>query len=232
MELPNMEKMYILAYEDKKFNKKAEQHKFVIPINPDKYSENRKIEYDRSQGTGNQGTDPKFKGTAPEELRLEFLFDGTGTVMGNVLNDTPVATQVKDFLAVVYDMGGEIHKPHFLQIFWGEYLKFNCILTNLDINYTLFSRTGAPLRAKLNATFLNYIEQERRVREENKSSPDLTHVQAVKSGDRLPLMTHDIYGDGNLYMKVAKVNNLTSFRNLKPGAGIVFPTLDKQLDEQ
>jgi len=231
MNLPNVDKMEIRAFQDKKYNKKAKNPVFVIPINPENYSQNLKVEYDLAKGQGNQGTDPKFKGTAPEDLKLEFLFDGTGTVMGNILKDTPVAKQVKDFLGVVYDMEGEIHKPHFLKIIWGEFLRFDCILTSLDINYTMFSPKGEPLRAKLNASFTNYIEQEKRVRREDKKSPDLTHIETVEAGDKLTLMTHNIYGDGDLYMKVAKANNLTSFRQLTPGMGIIFPTLDKELNE-
>lgn len=231
MSIPNVSKMQIHAYQNKKYTKKAKHPVFVMPINPENYSQNLKVEYDKKKGQGNEGTDPKFKGTAPEELKLEFLFDGTGTVMGNTLLEVPVAKQIKDFLSVVYNMDGETHKPNFLKIIWGEFLKFDCILTNLDINYTMFSPKGNPLRAKLNANFTNYIEQERRVREENKSSPDLTHIEQVKEGDRLPLMTHNIYGDGNLYMKIAKVNNLTSFRQIETGKEIVFPTIDRQLNE-
>ncbi len=142
MGTPNVDKMEIYAFQDKKYNKKASPASYTIPINPENYSQNFKVEYDLKKGQGNQGTDPKFKGTAPEALKLEFLFDSTGTIMGNIHNDTPVAKQVKDFLKVVYDMEGEIHKPHFLKIFWGEFLRFDCILTTLDINYTLFNRKG------------------------------------------------------------------------------------------
>ena len=101
-------------------------------------------------------------------------------------------------------------------------------MSNLDINYALFSRSGEPLRAKLNATFTNYVEQEARLkREQDHKSPDLTHIRTVNLGDRLPKMTHDVYSDQSYYLKVAKANGLTSFRKLKIGTNIVFPPIQK-----
>ena len=58
-------------------------------------------------------------------------------------------------------------------------------------------------------------------------SPDLTHLRTVKAGDRLDLMTHNIYNDTKYLMQVAKVNKLSTFRRLKPGAELALPTLQK-----
>jgi len=226
----NVTKITIRAFTDKTYSTEINKaNPYQLPINPESYSQNYKVEYDLSKGQGNQGTNPEFKGTAPEELRLEFLFDGTGTVQGNTKSDQSVAEQVKEFLNTVYFMEGEIHKPKFLKIVWGLAYTFDCVLTNLDINYTLFSFEGNPLRAKLNASFVNYIEQEKRVKREDKSSPDLTHTRQVTAGDKLPLMTHKIYGDDSWYIEVARANNLTSFRNLKPGQEIIFPSIDRSI---
>ncbi len=126
----------------------------------------------------------------------------------------------------VYNMNGEIHRPHFLCVQWGEFL-FPCILSNLDLNYTLFKPNGDPLRIKASATFLNYVAQQERVARERKESPDLTHVRMVKGGDRLDLMTHRIYKDPKYVTQVARANGLSSFRKINPGVELVFPPLDK-----
>jgi len=221
-------KVKIRAFKNKKLTAPADRpNEFELPVNPESYSKNYKVEYDTKKGQGNQGTDPRFKSTAPEELKIEFLFDGTDTIEGYTYPGVPVADQIDHFLNVVYNLEGEIHRPHFLKVGWGENFTFDCILTSLDLNYTLFSPTGAPLRAKASATFLNYIEQERRVRQENKESPDLTHVRQVKDGDNLPLMTYNIYGDVAFYLQIAKVNELSTFRRLKVGTDMIFPPLAK-----
>jgi hypothetical protein len=207
---------------------------FALPINPENYAMTYKIEVDQTGGHGNSGADIKYKKTPPEQLKLEFIFDNTGTVMGNILDGTSVQKQVQDFMAIVYHVDGESHKPNYLKILWGENLMtgsvvgFNCMLTQLDINYTLFARTGEPLRAKLTAQFTNYVEAEARLKQrQDHRSPDLTHIRTVELGDRLTLMTHKIYDDQSYYLKVAKANNLTTFRKLKIGADIIFPPIQE-----
>ena len=226
-------KVEIRAFKDKTYGE--EIGKFVLPINPEQFSQTFKIEYDQEQAQGSQGNDPEFKFTSPEDLKLDFTVDGTGVVpvkgeAGSFHRD--VVQQVQDLLQLVYVMNPETHKPNFLRLLWGDFSfgngnGFNCILKDLQINYTLFSPDGKPLRAKVTANFTQYVEQERRVREEGKESPDVTHIRTVKAGDTLPLMTHRIYGDPNYYLQVAKVNGLVNFRRLNSSVNLRFPPLRK-----
>jgi nucleoid-associated protein YgaU len=57
----------------------------------------------------------------------------------------------------------------------------------------------------------------------------LTHARTVEIGDRLPLMTHQIYDDQSYYLKVAKANGLTSFRKLTVGKDINFPPIGEPI---
>jgi len=141
-----------------------------------------------------------------------------------------VTQKVQDLLQLIYVMNPDTHKPNFLRLLWGDFSfgnssGFNCLLKDLQINYTLFSPEGKPLRAKLSATFMRYVEPELRVREEGKNSPDVTHLRKVKAGDTLPLMTYDIYRDPTYYLQVAKVNGLVNFRRLKNNQDLRFPPL-------
>lgn len=217
-------KVTILAFNDKKLQQKSAE--FVLPVNPEQYGQKYSVKYDVKPAKGAQGVEGKFQSSAPEELTLDFVFDGTGTVYGYVEEDRSVPEQINAFKEVVYDLQGEIHQPRYLKVVWTDF-SFDCILTELEITYTLFSSEGTPLRAKLSCTFLNYKETERRVREEGKSSPDLTHVRTVTEGDRLPLMAHRIYSDPGWYLEVARTNGLTNFRRLETGRDLVFYPIDK-----
>jgi hypothetical protein len=224
----NIRKVVIVPFTDKTYRTQdAQQGHFALPINPENYSQSYKVEYDLRRGHGQQGTDPKFKSTVPEELKLQFVFDGTDTVEGYVHEKMLVRKQIETFKNTVYSMNGEIHRPRFLKLYWGEFV-FPCILTALNINYTLFNEEGEPLRAKLDTTFVNYIAQEQRVARENKKSPDLTQVREAKAGDRLDLMTHKIYNQSKYVTQVARANDLTSFRNIPAGTALRFPPFDKQ----
>lgn len=223
-------KVLIHAYDDEEFKQKSElsPNPISLPVNPESFTQNFKVELNQQQGQGNQGTNPDYKGTKPEELKLDFVFDGTEIIEGYKYNgdDPSVRSQLDIFMKTVYNMDGEIHRPHFLQVQWGKFI-FPCILSNLDLNYTLFKPNGDPLRVKASTTFLNYVAQKERVARERKKSPDLTHVRLVKAGDRLDLMTYKIYKDSNYVLQVAKANGLSSFREIQPGRELVFPPLEK-----
>jgi hypothetical protein len=226
-----IEKVRIIAYRNRNFAESSRlPDPFDLPMNPESYSKNFKVELENQRGHGNQGTDPRYNSTAPEELRLEFIFDGTGAIENYRYPDTSdksVKRQLELFLEAVYQMEGSIHRPNFLKIHWGEYLVFPCILSNLDINYQLFEPSGDPLRVKISATFLNYVAQEERTARERRNSPDLTHLRQTVAGDRLDLMTYHIYNDTKYLLQVAKANNLPTIRGLKPATELRFPPIDK-----
>lgn len=230
----NLEKLQIYSFTDRNFTVDAAEGgnikpAFIAPINPESFTKNYKVEHDVQRGQGNSGQKVTFKSTAPEELRLEFMLDGTGTMEGYwpEYKTLPVHDQLKIFMDCVYTFNGGIHRPNFLLVIWGSEIKYQCVLKNLDVNFTLFHPDGTPIRAKLTATFLDYMAEEQRLARDRKSSPDLTHYRKVKQSDRLDLMTNSIYKDPKYLVQVAKVNGLTTIRKIKPGAELYFPPFNK-----
>jgi Contractile injection system tube protein len=170
-------------------------------------------------------------------MEFEFIFDGTGVIpkkgipfgssIPGLAEKPNIIEAIAKFKKVVYDYNGETHEPPYVKIYWGTLL-FNCRLTNLAINYKLFNADGTPIRAIAKCTFNGTITDDLRLAlKENRKSPDLTHIRTVKQGDTLPLMTYRIYNDESLYLEIARVNNLTNFRELKPGDQLFFPPIDK-----
>jgi hypothetical protein len=222
----HVKKLTIYAYSDKRLEKK-DSDQFVVPINPEKYARSVKIEHDAKSPQGGQGSEARFKSSAPEKLQLEFVLDGTNTIYGYAQTGQTVLQQVTKFRDTVYKLKGDIHQPRFLKIVWKDFT-FHCTLSEMTVSFVLFDAEGAPLRAKVSATFLEHKETERRVREENQSSPDLTHTRILEDQDSLPLLTHRIYGKSDYYLEVALANDLTTFRPLPSRKGrLTFPPLDK-----
>ncbi|RYY57271.1 MAG: hypothetical protein EOO09_03275 [Chitinophagaceae bacterium] len=228
-----MDKLVIQSYDKNDFQKEDKSKRFIAPINPETYSKNFKIELEKKRAHGRSGTDPRYISTEPEEMKLEFLLDGTRTMEGYVeeYKNLPVEKQLQKFLNCAYNMDGEIHRPRFLNILWGkEYLNFHCVLSSVEINHTLFDHEGKPLRLKIAATFMNYKRSEEQVMEQRKSSPDLTHRFKVRQGDRLDLMTYEVYDDPKYLTQVARLNGLNSLRYLPVGTDLSFPPFDKSDD--
>ncbi len=232
-----IDKVVIVPYTDKNLDTRDPVGPFALPVNPETYTRTLKVEYDTRRGQGNQGTNPKFKSAPPEELKLEFIFDSTGTIMGyhynlgddeDIEEGKAVEKQICKFLKTVYKVSGNTHKPNYLRIFWGS-LKFPCVMTNVDINYTLFNETGYPIRAKASATFKQYLSPDFREREAQKCSPDVTHQQLIKAGDRIDFLVEKVYNSSEYILATARANGLTSIRQLPVGSSFIFPPLEKRV---
>lgn len=228
----NLEKLLIYSFTKKDFSTnvgESTKPAFVAPINPESFTKNFKVERDGQPAAGNSGQELKFKYIGPKELKLDFILDGTGTMEGywDAYKKMSVHDQLELFTNTVYNYNGNIHQPNFLLIIWGSEIKYRCVLTNLDINFTLFHPDGTPLRAKLSATFLDYMAKEERLAKEKRRSPDLTHFRKITQADRLDLLTNSIYNNPKYLAQVARVNGLTTLRVLKPGNELKFPPFNK-----
>lgn len=231
-----LEKVKIKGFEDISHTGTAKV--FEAFINPDEFTVNYSANIDQTPTPGQTGTDGKFVSSTPMELALKFYLDGTkasGPLKSAEKVEINVAEKITEFYAAC-GYNPNKHKPRYLQIFWGDLslMRFNPhvfqgYLKSVSINYKLFNAKGAPLRAIINASFLEIIPAEERDSAGKASSPDLTHVRIVKEGDTLPGMAQKIYGDFSYYLEVAKVNGLTGFRELEPGMKIFFPPFDKKV---
>ncbi len=216
-------KLKIEAYKTIDCNDSDKVREFIVMFNPSTYTKKYEISYETDQGAGTSGDAQRFGSIKPQDYTFEFLIDGTGASAEPV----DVSQTIDDFLTTTAKMDGDIHRPYYLKLSWGD-LIVKCVLKSADVNYTIFKPDGKPLRAKINASFSENIPDEARVAEEGKNSPDLTHQRMVKEGDNLTLMAYRIYGDAEYYLQVAEANKLNNFRQLKTGNYIKFPPLSKE----
>lgn len=219
MNQPNgqLVKLKIECYSDAEYTTLVDE--FVTTFNPNKYTTKYEIEYSEQQPSGVAANAPSFSNMKSQELALEIFLDGTGVATGEVED---VEEKVEEFLDKVYEYDGEIHRNRYLRIIWGT-LVFDCILKSADINYTLFNSQGRPLRAKIAAKFLGFVNDELREQQMNATSPDLTHLRTVEGKGRIDRMTNRIYKTPDYYIDIAKVNKLNNFRKLKAGDKLIFP---------
>lgn len=195
---------------------------FEALINPSGYGHDYSIKYAKNQALGQAGNEAKFHASQPEKLSLkELILDGTGVIPGTTKT---VKQQVESLRDAVYTYVGSKHEAPIVQVVWGS-LIFYGRAEGLKFDYTLFKPNGEPLRAKISLTFVEYISAAEIVKEEGRNSPDLTHLVVVKAGDTLPLLCDRIYRDSGYYLEVARINGLSSVRQLQPGISLRFPPL-------
>jgi len=187
---------------------------FDVQVNPATIHISRQINYGTTRAIGKRKKD-KFSTFDSDKLDFEIVLDDTGILPAT---QKPIKERVQELEAILYDMNSEAHEPNYMKIVWGNFTFFGR-LTSLDYKYTLFKPNGAPLRVKITLNFNGS-------REDNEmKSPDLSRVHILKDGETIPLLCEEYYNDSSYCLDVARVNCLSTFRNIKPGTSLLFPPL-------
>ena len=221
-ETPNT-KLTITACEVEKNGKVTvkESEKFEVMLNPASYKQVQSITYSKQKSLGQYESDQNFSAVNPKKIDFSIILDGTGVVTPS---GPDVKTQIDQLNNVVYNYKGDNHEPNHVRLLWGG-LKFFGRLDSMTINYTLFAPGGDPLRAEVSLSFSSFVTAQEEALLTNKQSPDITHRVTIQAGDTVPLLCYRIYGDSAYYPAVARHNNLTDFRDVKPGTTLHFPPL-------
>jgi hypothetical protein len=161
-----------------------------------------------------------------EEIADDFKGIVTGSVTGGDEDAKPgyVMEEVEKLRDIIYAYNGDIHAPNFVKVSFGEIIfKGKCT----SFNYTLkqFDRFGKSNRASLSLSFGEEKSEEAKDKENGNNSPDMTHYYVVAYGETLPIISNKIYGTTALYLELAKVNGLNSFRSLPVGTRLTLPPL-------
>ena len=233
----NANMLKIWAYEDSNFSTIVGglPKPLTVSINPNSYKRVYKPLKSKKQGrklaNGELVYERVFVDPPPERFQMELWFDGTGAipfVEGSKNKFEDVVQEIEAFKKQALLYNGKIHSSNFIKLEWGgnKGLIFKGQLEDFSVDYTLFDKSGKPLRAKGSATFVQTMNAAARESMKKKNSPDLTHIRVVKDGDTLPLMCYRIYGNSTYYIQVAKANLLENVMSLEPGQRIYFPPLE------
>lgn len=211
-------KMKITAYSDCDFD--SDVGSYDTMLNPASIKWDRSNNYNTSKVPDNGFPSPKYNNSSAQTLSFDLVIDCTGVVDSARVN---LATEINQLRGLVYDYVSATHRPNFVQIDWSDSFTFKGVLTNFDVEYSYFKPDGTALRAKIALKFLSYLDPARVAKQENKQSPDMTHLVEVVAGDSLPQLAKKIYHSTDYTVQLAEFNQLDKFRYLPPGTALVFP---------
>lgn len=217
-------KMQIIAYKDNLCQ--DEVSRFEVMFNPAAYAQKYEVQYADNQAQGSTASAQAYNGTKPLDYTFEFVIDGTGTAADEV----DVKDTIDEFLVNCVHANGEIHRPNYLKLLWGN-LESRVVLKSADITYNFFDSNGYPLRAKISAQFTENIPDDRRVRQDRQSSPDRTHYRQVEGSSKLPIMVFKEFRDHKYYLAVARANKLNNFRRLPINTTVIMPPVSNKINE-
>ncbi len=157
----------------------------------------------------------QYTGRELDTLKMDLFFD-TYEKNEDVRKYTK---KITGLMNVDYDL----HAPPVLRFIWGN-LNFNCVLTTVTKQFTMFRSDGVPVRAKLVVT-LQEIPEKAGSKEKRHSS-DKTKIYTIQEGDSLWSIAAREYGDASMWRPIAVANSLENPRILESGLELKIPPLE------
>ena len=224
--LAQISKLSFRAYSDDTFeSSKYLNREFIVQFNPKSLGVDYSITY--QEGNGNNAK-VEFVKAKPSDLTIEFTLDGTGIDTLDEKAVIKVQERIKVFLEMCKELNPEKHEPPFIMVTYGN-LIYKTRFKGCNITYTLFKSDGTPLRAVVKATFLNIKNNVTDERQASLNSPDVTHRRVLAIHESIIQKSYEIFNRNDLYVEVARANDLDSFRKgaMQKNQVIYFPPVKK-----
>jgi hypothetical protein len=224
-----LERMIISAYRDGDFKNK-DGFDFFVWINPQSYKRTLSIRTKEQEEVNSPASSPTYMKVGDETLSFKLVFDTTGLVLSPLGSEVMPADGVAALIEPLIDKiakvpTGATH-PNFVQLSWAQ-LQARCVLTTMSVDYKLFRPDGTPIRAEMDLSFKIYTSAINISRYHDQGSTRGPRFVTVVEGDTLPALCARIYGDCQYFIEVARFNDLYSFRTLKAGTLLCFPSLSE-----
>jgi nucleoid-associated protein YgaU len=162
-----------------------------------------------------------------ETLTLDLFFDSTESGTGTSAKSV---TEKTDKFYDLVKIDPATHAPPVLLFTWGgtsfpgaPRKAFRCVVANVRQQYTLFSPTGVPLRAKLTVELREYKSLGQQIRELHLRSSDHTKVHIVVEGETITSIAGQEYGDPTAWRAIADANRLEDPLDLPPATILRVP---------
>ena len=213
----------ISGFDDEEF--KVGKLEYVLQINPSAF--NIKIG-DEKESTGKLANGDFIsiaKGKEPDIWNFTFLVDNTGVLprlpSGCSETGKSIAPSLEFLKEVTKEPRNTTHIDPFVEAVWSDqHIRGN--ITKSTAEYTYFDNNGDPLRAIIEIEITGIYSENPLYQ-----SPDISRMPTIKEGENLVQYCEEYYKDKNFYLKIAELNNLSSFRALKKGKRLEFPPIKK-----
>jgi hypothetical protein len=190
--------------------------KLTVLFNPEEYSLNRDNNFAQANVPGLSAPLLQFTHGNLRTLDMELLFD-TYEELRDVREET-------DKLTGLLDINPQTHAPPVLLFVWAS-LRFQCVLAKASQKFVLFLPGGQPVRARVQASFSEFINATLEAKEVKRQTANYTKVHVVTQGETLSGISGQVYEDPTLWRPLAIINDIDDPLTLAPGQRLVVPSL-------
>ena len=192
----------------------------TVLYNPEEYTVNKDNNFAVQNVPGLGSPIVQFVNGNQRTLEVELFFDTYDTP---TLPKDDVRDQTRQIVGLMA-IDGELHAPPVLRLTLAS-LNFRCVLSRVSERYLMFMPDGLPVRARLNCTFIEFVDPEQEARSVNLQTADFSTVHVVKRGETLSGIAASVYEDPRLWRPIAIANGLANPRRIAVGAALRIPPL-------
>jgi len=197
----------------------------VAMFNPSKLTVSRSVPWPDQQAAKRDNPEVQFTGAIPATLSVDLLFDTYDTPEPEAAKRSvrKVYTDKLMHLTTVEKHAGS-HRPPICRLQWGsQSIFFQGVVQQLEIQFTMFSAAGVPVRATARCTFKQWLPNSEDLRKQDLMSSDVAKVWVVKSGQSLATIASAEYGDPRAWRIIADANGIDNPLGLAPGTRLLLP---------
>ncbi len=198
-------------------------------FNPERYTVSKSVQLAEVAIPGLDAPVVQFVRGQNEKITMELFFDTTDHGMADSVADVrELTTKVYKLLKV----DGELHAPPRVLLSWGTGGQLTShgttippwlVLESVSEEFSLFSPSGIPLRAKLNVSFREAWTIQEQLQVTPRHSSDRTKIHRVVRGENISQIADSEYNDPRQWRPIAEANNLENPRLLAPGTVLEIP---------
>ena len=167
----------------------------------------------------------KYLGANSGTMSLQLMFDTTDSGEA-VTRHTGKVLKLMDVDASLPGTDPQTNnaRPPYVVFHWGNLHSFKAVVSSLNLQFTYFSSTGVPLRAKVDLS-LTQFAQSSAFGPQNPTSgtPEPHRVHRVQPGETLDRISARYYGDSTRWRTIATANGVVDPLALRTGSLLSIP---------
>jgi LysM repeat protein len=192
----------------------------TVLYNPEEYTVNKDNNFAVQNVPGLGSPIVQFVNGNQRTLEVELFFDTYDTP---TLPKEDVRDQTRQIVGLMA-IDGELHAPPVLRVTMAS-LNLRCVLSRVSERYLMFMPDGVPVRARLNCTFIEFVDPEQEARAANLQTADFSKVHVVSRGETLSGIAATVYEDPQLWRPIAIANGVANPRRIGVGEALRIPPL-------
>lgn len=199
---------------------------YVVQYNPNSISIGKHIEWNSTDLKLQNIMEKQFENGHPKSISIKDIFFDTSTI-GNMSVYTNFIEPL-EAMAIVrsYKMsdGKIIKRPPYITLSWGKSPYFvECILTQIDYEFKMFTRDGTPIRARVDLSFEEIATATTKKAVIKKQKTAKTY--RTKKGETLYEIAEKTYEKPDRWKIIATANGISNPFKVPAGITLYLPVI-------